>query len=189
MTILDAKAAQDKFVPTRADQLDISGFVSWLAKCGAAVGVPTNPYEMCRYKVYDFRGHMATHIVYRKDRGTITWTGNSFGHYQRFINGNSLPPQTEGEPDGLPRLRTPPSAKRNRGEITRERLLDRDGDECWFCGTAMGLDTTIEHLVPKSAGGRNMLANYALAHQKCNARAANLPLVKKIELRQKMRQA
>ena len=69
----------------------------------------------------------------------------------------------------------------------RAKLLKRDGDECWFCGEPMGTDCTIEHLVPKANGGRNTMANYALAHRKCNQAAANKPLVEKLEMRLQMR--
>jgi len=65
--------------------------------------------------------------------------------------------------------------------------LSRDGDECWYCGLEMGVDATIEHLVPKSKGGLNGLANYVLAHKVCNAAAADKPLVAKIEMRSRMR--
>jgi 5-methylcytosine-specific restriction endonuclease McrA len=75
----------------------------------------------------------------------------------------------------------------SKAEKQRAKLLARDGDECWFCGDPLGDDQTIEHLVPKSAGGRNALANYALAHAKCNHDAADLPLIQKVEMRTRLR--
>ena len=154
------------------------------------MGVPTNPYEVIRYRAYvDGRAAVATHIVYRKETGLLTWTGKAREHYQQFLSGAALWPTAPSDPN-RPFLKTYPTEaakKRARSEVTREKLLDRDGDACWFCGKPMGEDVTIEHLVPKSSGGRNMLANYALAHRKCNNDAADLPLVKKIELRTRLR--
>lgn len=207
-------------LPTRDSAVDVSGFAAWLAKSGAEIGIPSNPYEVIRYRCYDATGKMATHILYRKESGQLTWTGQSFAHYESFINGEAFPRQpdrAEGvflttyptasaqqglvdqaryegwvangkppSPSSSPFV-APPVPARSRSNITRERLLERDGDECWFCGKGMGADSTIEHLVPKSAGGRNMLANYALAHRSCNNGAGNMPLIKKIEMRNRLR--
>jgi 5-methylcytosine-specific restriction endonuclease McrA len=179
-----------KSLPIRDGQFDLPNFAAWLARNGAEIGIPGNPYEVIRYRAYVDGGRSpATHIVYRKETGLLTWTGETKAHYQQFLTGSVLWPSAPRDPD-RPFLTTYPTEKakrRLRGEVTREKLFERDGDECWFCGEPMGDDCTIEHLVPKSAGGRNMLANYALAHSGCNHRAANLPLVKKIAMRARLR--
>jgi hypothetical protein len=173
----------------RDAQMDVSNFAAWLAKNGAEIGIPSNPYEVIRYRAYPEAGGKAeTHIVYRKESGALTWTGASQSHYSQFASGEAIYPATKPyQPDArgdTPFLVTFPA----KGKApTRAKLLERDGDKCWFCGDPMGDDITIEHLVPKSAGGRNMAANYALAHKRCNHQAADLPLVDKIELRQRMR--
>lgn len=186
--------AKDTFPPIRASGLKVADFAAWLAKCGAEIGVPTNPYEMIRYRIYSAAGKLGTHIVYRKESDVITWAGESFGHYQRFLDDRPLTPtkaevpfvKKDGSLFGRPDTSDAPTSQ---GQRLRRKLLDRDGDECWFCGIAMGDDCTIEHLVPKSDGGRNSLSNYALAHEACNRAAANRPLVTKIEMRTKMRSA
>lgn len=178
-------------LPIRDAQFNVQSFVAWLAKNGAEVGIPNNPYEVVRYRAYvEGACSPATHIVYRKESGLLTWTGTSRAHYERFLSGEALPGRHQSSPNTfLVTYPTEAAKKRLRGEVTRERLLARDGDECWFCGRPMGQDCTIEHLVPKARGGRNTLANYALAHRRCNNSAADIPLTKKIELRARLRAA
>lgn len=200
----------------RLAQFDVANFAAWLAKNGAEIGIPTNPYEVIRYRAY-IGTKAVSHIVYAKESGLLTWPGETQAHYAAFLAGGQIgsgyPPNERGD---TPFLVTVPSLSKvdqynaligkavakaggkagniamfepqvSDSQITRHALLDRDGDHCWFCGDPMGKDCTIEHLVPKSAGGRNMLANYALAHAKCNHAAADLPLIQKIEMRARMR--
>lgn len=178
-------------MPSRDHQLDVQAFAGWLAMGGAEIGTPTNPYEVLRYRSYpDGATKMMTSIIYRKDSGQITWTGASFKHYRRFLDGTPMIGQSAGKAKKVLKAKPAKIVQRpSKAEITREKLLERDGDQCWFCGHAMGEDKTIEHLVPKSAGGRNSLANYALAHRACNNHAADMPLIEKIEMRQRLRGA
>lgn len=185
-------------LPIRRQQFDTPGFAAWLAKHGAEVGVPTNPYEVVRYRAYAKGGKRPlTNIVYAKDNGLLNFQGQSAEHYAAFQSGEVVAglfmsqferdPATEDRNPFLVPLADRKPAKQSKSAITRERLLERDGDACWFCGDAMGEDMTIEHLVPKSKGGLNGLANYVLAHKRCNAAAADMPLVAKIEMRAKAR--
>lgn len=167
-------------LPIRRTQFNMAGFAVWLSNSGAEVGAPTNPYELIRYRAYAEGGSKtATHIVYTKDNGLLTFCGDSRKHYEAFLGGL------------IDKLITGPKRRDRRGGSdaarTRRKLLARDGDECWFCGKPMGDDCTIEHLVPKSTGGANRLANYALAHGVCNKAAADKPLVEKIAMRARLR--
>lgn len=184
-----------KTLPVRRQQFKTADFAAWLARNGAEIGTPTNPYEVIRYRAYVASGNRAeTHIVYAKESGLLTFTGSSRNHYIQFQTGaqmyhDAAPGNPNGgwvRPDGGP-FRKDAQPKATATMKRRQRLIDRDGGGCWFCGIALGDDITIEHLVPKSKGGRDGLANYALAHARCNLAAADLPLVKKIELRAKLR--
>lgn len=177
-----------KNVPIRRSQFQLQQFVAWLASEGAEVGVPTNAYEVVRYKAY-WRGtsKAATHIVYAKESGLLTWTGGSLGHYRAFLAGTPIDELPNAQPAKERELNAKPPSHRALKQAKRDRLAERDGDDCWFCGKALGDDRTIEHLVPKSKGGPNSLANYVLAHEACNRRAADLPLAAKITLREEMR--
>jgi hypothetical protein len=70
--------------------------------------------------------------------------------------------------DGLPRA-TP--------AVFREQLRARDGDNCCICGKLMDFTLprdhprapTIEHKIPRAAGGRTTMDNCGLAHARpCN---------------------
>lgn len=180
-----------KNLPIRRDQFDTQGFAAWLSSNGAEIRTPTNAYEVIRYLAFMPGGTKAqTHIVYAKETGRLTFAGVTREHYEAFLAGekiagmfvSKLDEKTDG-PSNPPRDKSVVS----KTAVRRERLLERDGDECWFCGDPMGDDCTIEHLVPRSKGGVNHLDNFALAHRKCNADAADKPLVDKLALRQRMR--
>lgn len=178
-------------LPMRAGQFRVGEYLAWLAAYGAEVGKPTNPYELVRYKSYVQGARRAmTHVVYMKENQSLTWTGDTMSHYLAFIAGDPLPgakkpKATVAEPptNFAPEPVEPVGLTARR----RKRLLARDGGDCWFCGTPMGDDCTLEHLVPQSRGGGNDAANTVLAHAACNNRAANLSSSEKVQLREQMR--
>jgi hypothetical protein len=174
-----------KSLPIRRKDFDVQGFLAFVAQHGGEIGTPTNPYEVVRYRAY-WRGTKtsAVHIVYAKENGLLTWTGGSEGHYRAFLAGTPMEELPCAEPK---RAKGKQASAESAGDKLRRKLIARDGGDCWFCGEAMGPDCTIEHLVPKASGGRNALANYALAHRRCNNDAADLPLVEKIALRARLR--
>lgn len=168
-------------LPIRRDKFDTPGFAAWLATNGAEVGIPTNQYEAIRYKAHvKGKNRAMTHIVYAKENGLLTFTGASQMHYLSFLD--DLPMQC-----GRVQRSRQPSGAFKRAIKARAKLLERDGSDCWYCGKALGDDMTLEHLIPKSKGGANNLVNCALAHQRCNLAAADLPLADKMALRIKLR--
>ena len=183
-----------KQLPIRRNNFKTQEFLAYLAANGCEIGKPSNPYEVVRYRAYWKDGKKPiTHIVYSKENGLLTWMNGSQGHYHSFLQdvpmARNNPPfvsQFDGRQPKGETIKAKSKRPASKAEITRKKLLERDGPDCWFCGEVMGDDCTIEHLVPKSKGGRNTLANYALAHQSCNAKAADLPLVDKIALRAKL---
>lgn len=79
---------------------------------------------------------------------------------------------------------TPLRPSRLGGEARRKlkkQLRKRDGDFCWICGRRMVFGTgpnkgpqdplfaTLEHVVPLADGGRTVIANLKLTHERCNA--------------------
>lgn len=74
-----------------------------------------------------------------------------------------------------------------------EQIRARDGDGCWLCARPLDFAAvpnsknapTLEHLVAKSLGGGNELANLVLCHPGCNLHLADKPLAKKQEIRAK----
>lgn len=70
-------------------------------------------------------------------------------------------------------------------------LMLRDGRRCFYCDVELteGRQPTVEHLLPKSKGGGDDLANLALACGPCNKAVADRPIVQKVRFRDERRRA
>lgn len=142
----------------------LKAFTSWLTGCGAEVLVPTNQYEVVR-----FRGNRGTSIIYRKETGALTFTGEALQAWDAFRS-------------ATPWKANPPAKRRQGGDVTVKALLERDGDLCFFCQERLGAHPTIEHLVPVASRGPSHIANYVLAHQHCNTRAGHVSAMDKVRI-------
>ncbi len=58
--------------------------------------------------------------------------------------------------------------------LTRYNLFKRDGHECQYCGT--NKDLTLDHVVPKSKGGKSTWTNLVTACKHCNAKKGDYSL-------------
>ena len=66
----------------------------------------------------------------------------------------------------------------------RNRIYKRDGYQCVYCGSHRNL--TLDHVVPKSRGGKNEWTNLVTSCQKCNLKKADrTPEEARMNLRQK----
>lgn len=54
---------------------------------------------------------------------------------------------------------------------TRNRIYKRDGNECVYCGSRKQL--TLDHIVPRSRGGKNEWTNLVTCCFKCNIKKAD----------------
>lgn len=51
----------------------------------------------------------------------------------------------------------------------RERVFKRDGGVCQICGGVVGIkEMTLDHVVPKSKGGKFVFDNLRTSHEDCN---------------------
>jgi 5-methylcytosine-specific restriction endonuclease McrA len=55
--------------------------------------------------------------------------------------------------------------------LTRQNVFKRDGNACVYCGSKK--DLTLDHVIPKSRGGRDSWENLVTCCQKCNAKKAD----------------
>lgn len=55
--------------------------------------------------------------------------------------------------------------------LTRRNLLHRDNYECQYCGSRK--DLTIDHILPRSRGGKDEWLNVTTACTKCNVKKGN----------------
>jgi hypothetical protein len=72
------------------------------------------------------------------------------------------------QPAGANQRRKSPEWMR---KVNQLRL--RDGNDCWLCGHALGLNVTLDHVIPRSKGGGSSIENLRLAHYECNQRRGN----------------
>ncbi|MFD4474595.1 HNH endonuclease [Streptomyces sp. NPDC058471] len=57
----------------------------------------------------------------------------------------------------------------------RNRLYERQGGRCAYCGHPMNANVTFEHVWPKSLGGTQAISNGLAVHGRCNRRKASKP--------------
>ena len=57
-----------------------------------------------------------------------------------------------------------------------ELIIERDGPDCFLCGDPFTKNQkmTIDHWIPKAAGGTEELENLRIAHKLCNIRKSDL---------------
>lgn len=56
-------------------------------------------------------------------------------------------------------------------KVSKEKLLMLTGSRCFYCGFGLTVSSCrIEHIVPKSRGGSNRIANLAPSCSICNAK-------------------
>lgn len=55
--------------------------------------------------------------------------------------------------------------------LSRHNVFRRDGNACGYCGSKQNL--TLDHIVPRSQGGRHTWTNLVTACQSCNSRKGN----------------
>lgn len=60
--------------------------------------------------------------------------------------------------------------------LTRNNIFKRDRHECQYCGTKK--DLTIDHVIPRSKGGKSTWTNLVTACKKCNAKKSNFSIEK-----------
>lgn len=144
----------------------INQFVAFLASAGAEILSLTNPWEVLR-----FRANCEIGIVYQNKHGNLTFIGQAEEAYEAYRNKKSWSACKK-----LPRIRK---------NIVVTTLLNRDGFSCFYCGLHLedGKET-VEHLFSINQGGKNHIANLALAHFECNKEASHLSVVEKVKLRE-----
>ncbi len=60
--------------------------------------------------------------------------------------------------------------------MSRHNIFKRDGGKCQYCGT--NRDLTIDHVIPRSKGGKSTWTNLVTACKKCNSKKSDYPLDK-----------
>lgn len=68
--------------------------------------------------------------------------------------------------------------------LSRQNIFKRDGGRCQYCGVSS--DLTLDHVIPKSKGGRSTWDNLVTACRRCNSKKGDLtPEEAKMPIKQK----
>jgi 5-methylcytosine-specific restriction endonuclease McrA len=180
----------------------LKDFVLWIESGGGVVVDTKSEFEVLRYLAWDAtqRGKAkrpATHIVWRKNDGRVTFSGCSSMHWSLFVARRPFPDQSRMKlmkETERKRLREPGSKRPSWARRTRDLLRERDGDECWYCGqpcledeTNPDMKPTVEHLLARHLGGTDNLDNLVLAHALCNRQVGHRTVEEKKAVRRYIR--
>lgn len=138
-----------------------------VAAGGELLQTTNNPYEVMR-----FRTKYGIGVVYSNKAGRETW------------NKEALQAAHHLEVPGNGSLAAVVVVKRKGHAGENERIIERDGPDCFFCLEPLGDDATREHLVAVAHGGPNHISNKFLAHARCNHHAGHLSAPEKIRIRE-----
>jgi 5-methylcytosine-specific restriction endonuclease McrA len=77
-------------------------------------------------------------------------------------------------PEDIPEGAIPLSERKNSYASLRNRLYKNGKTNCHICGEYVEkCDASIEHIIPLSKGGSNLLDNLSISHRKCNELRGN----------------
>lgn len=146
-----------------------AAFAAALVAAGGEMLAPTNPYEVMRFRTVHGVG-----VVYTNAKGVRTWNAEARAAKAHLDDkkGSLAAVTVHG---------------RRKDAATVNRLMIRDGGDCFFCRGELADDVTVEHLVAVAHGGPNHISNLFLAHADCNRRAGHLSAPEKIALRDQWR--
>ena len=151
-------------------QKQIDHFKEWLTARGCEILVPTNSYEVLRFK------GKTVGVIYKDIRDRISsYFGEAKEAWDCYINN-----KTYRGAEKIKRIKLP---------IRIMTLLKRDGRNCFYCDKEMqDEEITLEHLLSITHGGKNHISNLALAHRECNKLGSHKSIVEKVKLRDQLRE-
>lgn len=148
----------------------VERFKAWVAERGGEVLIPTNEYEVAR-----FRAMRRTSIIYSSRAGNITYTGDARVAWDAFERGDKSFRFAQ---------RAKADVRHQKREVVVRTLIERDGNLCFYCGASFDeVRPTKEHLVPITAGGPDHIGNIFLSCEPCNTDAGHKSAPEKIRYR------
>lgn len=170
--------------PEQKVREQLPAFEAWLTAQGIEVDKFSHDWTISRFKTV--RGW---HTLYHRANGVVTMTGEMPEAWEAFKGRRTWTPLEALNQPGQSFVQPPAKARVPRPLIQPtpsniQRLLARDGQNCWLCLEPLGNDITLEHLCPAAHGGPNHMSNYALAHAKCNKLLDSKPVAEKVRMRE-----
>tara|TARA_R110001632_G_scaffold75535_1_gene171911 strand:+ start:932 stop:1408 length:477 start_codon:yes stop_codon:yes gene_type:complete len=144
-------------------------FKSYLIENGVQILEPTNEWEVIRFEV---NGN--TSVIYKSNKGKLSYTGDSTEICQAYRNKEKFP---------IRKHKNRRLMKNKNHKINL--LMKRDGLNCFYCGKILGSsEMTVEHILSRSCGGNNHISNLALCCKGCNVEAGHKSVVEKVKMRE-----
>ena len=157
--------------------LTFTKFKNYILANGGEILESNTPYEWCRFRMGGADGRIS--VVYTNDKGKIGSGFQNHGQiiFKSYINNRPIPTE-------IISYKTKSTVKKK--DKIYLALCKRDGNNCFYCSCeVLEENWTLEHLIPKTAGGLNHLSNYAIACKECNREAGHRSLFEKIKLRER----
>lgn len=170
---------------------DLNRFFGWV-KSHARFEILENvgPEEIFRYTL--FNNVIVWTIQFRELKGETMYIMHPqvMLHYTAMITGKPLPVRERlsvrrvvmMDPWTKEKKIVHRPGPKSPGKKRNSNKKARFGSNCFFCTKDLGADVTIEHLVPRSKGGKNHPANLRLAHAHCNNLVGNMDVEDKAKL-------
>lgn len=95
-------------------------------------------------------------LLFLEKAETVEWRDKDF---IRSVN-------TKMKCPSIIRLRSKTQTSRGKVQLNRKNIFKRDGFKCGYCGSTK--DLTIDHIIPKSKGGKSTWENLVSACCSCN---------------------
>lgn len=144
-------------------------FKDFLTARGAEILMPTNEYEVIRFKAND-----KVSVVYRGRRG-FSFIGEAGIAFEAF------------EKNGSWTSNNRIVNRVQKRSVKARTIRERDGDACFYCGQSIATeDESMEHLLASAHGGTNHISNLVLAHKKCNVEGGHMTIIMKVKKREEM---
>lgn len=140
-------------------------FKRWIEERGGEILKGSNSDEILR-----FRSSRGVSVIYHNNKGILSFFGEAETAWEAYLHAhqwraNNVPRQYKTSDQDL------------------DTLYERDKGLCFFCQChVQHVDASAEHLVAKTHGGPNHIANKFLAHKLCNSQAGHLSAVEKIAI-------
>jgi hypothetical protein len=101
------------------------------------------------------------------------------------VREQGIAPKRDGKPAYFVVFAVDPWQRQRAMGNLLSRLIKRDGNACAWCSSPLSIndqDATLDHVLPRSVGGRNSIDNYLLTCADCNHSRGDMPAPEWLQL-------
>lgn len=120
--------------------------------------------------------YVARGIITTERAFVIAYKGNADIVVEHDESFKLVNPELDIKKPSIIKVRKYVSDELYRVPLTRENVYKRDGYECVYCGNGNKKLLTLDHVIPKSKGGKDSWDNLVTACTRCNNEKSDLTL-------------